>query len=103
MEEDEPLLVTPIERAGNRPVLFLGGDRKLTMFLSMGCAILVFTFPSWLDFALALLLWFVMLFFFRAIAKADPLMVPVYFRSKLYPAYSPARSTPRAPSYPQFK
>ena len=88
------LRVTPIHRAGNRPHLFLGGDRELVMFTGVLAFALVFAAQDWAATLFGSLLWLTALYFFRRMAKADPKLRHVYLRHRRYRAYYPARSTP---------
>jgi len=88
------LRVTPIHRAGNRPHLFLGGDRELVMFTGVLAFALVFAAQDWTATFFGSALWLTALYFFRRMAKADPKLRPVYLRHRRYRAYYPARSTP---------
>lgn len=83
-----------IHRVGNRHNLFMGGDRELVMFSGLLAFALIFTAQEWIAMAFGLALWFVSLFLFRLMAKADPRMRSVYLRHRRYKAYYPPRSTP---------
>ena len=88
------LRTIPIRRCGNRPSLFMGGDRELVMFLGLLSAILVFAAQDWLAAIFGFALWFLALKGLRLMSKADPYMRAVYLRQRGYQAYYPARSTP---------
>jgi type IV secretory pathway TrbD component len=88
------LRVTPIHRSGNRPNLFLGGDREMVMFTGVIAFALVFSAQDWTATAFGAGLWVAALHLFRLMAKADPMMRPVYLRHRRYQVYYPARSTP---------
>jgi len=88
------LRTIPIRRAGNRPNLFMGGDRELVMFSGLLAFALVFSAQEWKATIFGLLLWFSSLFLFRLMAKADPRMRDIYMRHRKYKTYYPARSTP---------
>jgi type IV secretion system protein TrbD len=83
-----------IHRAGIRPHLFLGGDRELVLFT--GLIAFSLTVPSfqWASIVTGIVLWLVVLFLLRKMAKADPLMRHVYLRQLRYGRYYPARSRP---------
>ena len=83
-----------IHRAGTRPHLFLGGDRELVLFT--GLIAFALTVPSfqWASIVTGILLWLVVLYLLRKMAKADPLMRHVYLRQLRYGRYYAARSTP---------
>ncbi|AMV15193.1 TPA: conjugal transfer protein TrbD [Legionella pneumophila] len=88
------LRTIPIRRCGNRPSLFMGGDRELVMFSGLLSAILVFAAQDWLAALFGFALWFLSLKGLRLMAKADPYMRAVYLRQRGYQAYYQARSTP---------
>ncbi|CZP17699.1 TPA: conjugal transfer protein TrbD [Legionella pneumophila] len=84
----------PIRKCGNRPNLFMGGDRELVMFSGLLSAILVFAAQDGLAALCGIALWFLSLKGLRMMAKSDPFMRAVYLRQRSYQAYYPARSTP---------
>lgn len=88
------LRTIPIRRCGNRPSLFMGGDRELVMFSGLLSAILVFAAQDWLAAIAGIVMWFLSLKGLRLMAKSDPYMRAVYLRQRRYQAYYPARSTP---------
>jgi len=88
------LCTVPIRRAGNRPNLFMGGDRELVMFSGVLSFALIFSAQEYRATAFGLLLWFTTLYACRLMAKHDPLMRQVYLRHRRYRRYYPARSTP---------
>jgi type IV secretion system protein VirB3 len=99
---------TPIRRAGNRKVLFMGGERELVMLSGLCAAVLIFIGQTLASTLYGLGLWFAALGFLRKIAKADPEMSKVFWRSLNYKGqsvldpntglmirgYFPPRSTP---------
>lgn len=88
------LRTIPIRRAGNRPGLFLGGDREMVMFSGLLAAILIFTTQNWLAFFAGAGFWIFALWVLRLMAKSDPQLRKVYLRHRRYKPYYPARSTP---------
>lgn len=88
------LRTIPIRRSGNRPSLFMGGDRELVMFSGLLSSILVFAAQDWLAFLCGVVMWFLSLKGLRMMAKSDPQMRAIYLRQRRYQAYYPARSTP---------
>ena len=88
------LRATPIHRAGNRPHLFLGGDREGVMFTGVLAFALVFAAQDWLATGFGCALWLTALTLFRRMAQADPLLRTVYLRHRRYALYYPPRSTP---------
>ena len=85
------LRTVPVHRAGNRPNLFLGGDRELVMFTGLLAFALIFSAQELRATAFGVGLWVVALFLFRLMAKADPRMRHVYMRHRRYKAYYPAQ------------
>ena len=83
-----------IHRAGNRPNLFMGGDRELVMFTGLIAFALIFSAQELQATLFGLMLWFGTLYLLRKMAKADPLMRFIYLRHRRYKRYYPARSTP---------
>lgn len=88
------LRTVPIRRAGNRPNLFMGGDRELVMFSGLLSAALIFSAQEWKATLFGLLLWFAALYLLRLMGKSDPMMRKVYLRHRRYKSYYPPRSTP---------
>ncbi|WP_412058707.1 conjugal transfer protein TrbD [Bartonella sp. DGB2] len=85
---------TPIHKAGNRPNLFMGGDRELVMLSAVLAGTLVFSAQELKATIFGVLLWFVSLYICRLMAKSDPQLRYVYLRHRQYEKYYPARSTP---------
>ena len=88
------LRTVPIRRSGNRPNLFMGGDRELVMFSGVLAFALVFSAQELKASIMGVALWVVSLFLLRLMAKADPMMRFVYWRHRRYKNFYPARSTP---------
>lgn len=88
------LRTIPIRRAGNRHNLFMGGDRELVMFSGLLAFALIFASQTWFATLAGVALWFGALFALRLMAKADPMMRPIYMRHRRYAKFYPARSTP---------
>lgn len=88
------LRTVPIHRAGNRPNLFMGGDRELVMFCGLLSGALIFSAQEWGATIFGVLLWIIALYLLRLMAKADPRMRTVYMRHRRYKSYYPARATP---------
>jgi len=72
----------------------MGGDRELIMFAGLCAFALIFNSQDIRAAAIGLVIWFASLFSCRRMAKSDPLMRQVYFRSLKYKKYYPARATP---------
>ena len=62
----------PIRRIGNRPSLFMGGDREGVMFTGIISAVLIFAAQEFYTVIEGIALWIIALFVFRALAKSDP-------------------------------
>jgi type IV secretion system protein TrbD len=84
----------PIRRAGNRPNLFLGGDREAVMFVGMLSSILILLSQDVRAIVAGIVMWVACLSGLRKAAKADPYMLTVYQRSTKYRRHYAARSTP---------
>ena len=83
----------PIRRAGNRPSLFMGGDREMVMFSGLLSAVLIFAAMDWLALILGIALWVGSLWALRHMAKSDPMMRKIYLKARQYSNYYPARSS----------
>ncbi|HWF59623.1 MAG TPA: conjugal transfer protein TrbD [Nitrospira sp.] len=83
----------PIRRVMHRDNLFLGGDRELVLFCGAVAFALVFTAQELRAGVVGVSLWFLLLYFLRLMAKADPKLRYVYLRQLIYKPYYPARST----------
>jgi type IV secretory pathway TrbD component len=88
------LRTLPVRRAGNRPNLFLGGDRELMMFAGLLAFTLIVAAQDRLATVAGSVLWFATAFALRRMAKRDPKLRQVYLRHRRYRRYYPARSTP---------
>jgi type IV secretory pathway TrbD component len=88
------LRTTAMQRALNRPNLFLGGERELVLtsgLLCFGLAISSVNLPTTL---VGLILWFIIIALLRMMAKADPMMSRVYLRQLRYRLHYAPRSRP---------
>jgi type IV secretory pathway TrbD component len=88
------LRTIPIRRAGNRPHLFMGGDRELVMFTGVLAFALIFAAQELSATVYGILMWLTALYLFRLMAKHDPQMRHVYLRHRRYREYYGPRSTP---------
>jgi len=88
------LRTIPIRQSGNRPNLFMGGDRELVMFSGLLAFTLIFSAFEFKATLFGIVLWAFALYALRLMAKNDPLLRQVYLRHRKYNAYYPARSTP---------
>jgi type IV secretion system protein VirB3 len=86
--------VAPVYQSVIRPLLFLGGDRELTMMTGLLCASAVFAVQTWQSVMWGVGVWTIALYFLRLMAKSDPLLRDIYLRHVAYKAFYPARSTP---------
>lgn len=82
-----------IYKFGWRPILFLGADRQLTIFLSFFCGIIIFYSFNILVITITLFIWIINMFFLRMMAKSDPLMREVYKNHIKYKSVYLAKST----------
>lgn len=88
------LRTVPIRQSGNRPNLFMGGDRELVMFSGLLAFALIFSAFELKATLFGIVLWVFALFALRLMAKHDAQLRQVYLRHRLYQPYYPARSTP---------
>ena len=88
------LRTIPIRRSGNRPNLFLGGDRELVMVAGLLAFTLVVAAQDWGAAMAGTGLWVLALYLCRLMAKHDPKLRHVYLRHRLYRRYYPARTSP---------
>ena len=88
------LRTIPIRQSGNRPNLFMGGDRELVMFSILIAATSIFVAMELKATLFGIALWTFALFALRLMAKNDPHLRHVYLRQYRYKKYYPARSTP---------
>ncbi len=88
------LRTIPIRQSGNRPNLFMGGDRELVMFSILIAATSIFVAMELKATLFGIALWSFALFALRLMAKNDPQLRHVYLRQYRYKKYYPARSTP---------
>jgi len=76
----------------NRPNLLMGADRKLVLFAAtMSAAIAISAMALW-SICVGVVIWPFALQVFRMMAKADPLMFPVYLKHVQYLKSYPAKS-----------
>lgn len=88
------LRMTEVRRALHRANLLMGGERELVMFTALVAGGLIVTAQTWIATLVGLGLWFGLIGFLRAMAKADPRLSHVYTRHLQYQPYYPARSRP---------
>lgn len=77
-----------------RPNLIMGCDRDLFFFSGLAAFILIALSQNWTAAFIGAFIWFSALALLQRMAKADPLMRPVYLRHRRYQTYYPPRSTP---------
>lgn len=85
---------TPFYRALHRPNLFLGGERELVMSTAVLCFSLAVSSQTLPAIIACSAIWLISLFFFRWMAKIDPMLFRVYMRHLNYKDYYPPRATP---------
>jgi type IV secretory pathway TrbD component len=88
------LRTIPIRQSGNRPNLFMGGDRELVMFSGLLAFTLIFSAFEFKAFVFGVILWTFALYVLRLMAKNDPQLRQVYLRHRKYKEYYAPRSTP---------
>lgn len=96
MSEFNELLKTPLYRAMNRPSLFMGGDRELTLSTLLFGFTFVFVSLKPLIILITVLMVSAVITMLRIMAKADPQMKDVYMRHRKYKAHYRPNSTPFA-------
>lgn len=92
MEKAE-LKQNPVRKSLLTPILFMGGERELSLVTIMVSAALIVFIQTWLAFFTGLLLWFVALPLLRSMAKKDTQMSKIYRRSLNYQKFYPAASS----------
>lgn len=88
----------PIRRAGNRPTLFMGGDREMVMFSGVLAFALIFSAQKTVAVIFGITLWALSLYLLRLMAKSDPQLRHVYLKHRKYQRYYPAYSGVHAQS-----
>ena len=81
-----------IHQSANRPNLLLGGGRELVLVMVMIAGGLAFSLASWWGIGLAVVLWIGSMGALQRMAKADPLLRPVYLRHIRYAEFYPVKS-----------
>lgn len=85
-----PLRSLDIYQALSRPNLIMGADRELVLLTGLLTLVLVFVVLTLPAAMLGLAVWITMVALLRSMAKADPLMRPIYLRHIRYRArYAP--------------
>ena len=97
------LRTIPVRQSGNRPNLFMGGDRELVMFSILIAATSIFAAMEIKTTLFGIALWIFALFALRLMAKHDPHLRHVYLRQLRYKKYYPARSTPFTVNSPRME
>lgn len=82
-----------IYRFGWRPMLFLGADRELTIFLSLFCGIIIFYSFNIVVIIITVLIWFINMSFLKMMAKSDPHLRIVYRNHIKYKSIYLAKSS----------
>lgn len=95
---DAPLREARIMRLGSRQALILGCDRRLIILSLILIAMFVWGQSTVWSAVVSAILYPFLLWAFRAMAKADPMMFDVATRAMLYKRFYPAKSTPWNPS-----
>ncbi|MES2208056.1 MAG: conjugal transfer protein TrbD [Pseudomonadota bacterium] len=88
----EELRRVPIHRSLNRPQLLAGADRELAIMSGVISAMFIFSIVQiWAIFA-GIIFWIIAFYILRLLAKADPLMRPIFIRYQIYQRYYPAQA-----------
>ena len=90
---------TPFFQSINRPNLLMDADRELVLFAAMISAMLAFSAMTWWAIVMAVIFWPAATWALRKMAKADPLMRPVYIKHVNYRDYYPAKSSLQSVDY----
>lgn len=86
----------PIHQSLHRPELVLGGERTPVMLcslLSFMTGVVGLVSFSWLVVTLTIFFWLFVVWMFRRMAKADPIMTKVWARHVGYGHFYPARTS----------
>jgi len=95
MSEYDPNELKPnvVRKSLLTPILFMGGERELSLMVIMVSVVMIIFVQTWTAFFSGIVLWFVAMPLLRAMAKKDTQMSQVYKRSLNYQTYYPASST----------
>ncbi|MDI2113891.1 conjugal transfer protein TrbD [Commensalibacter nepenthis] len=85
---------TPIYRALHRANLLMGGERKPVLLLIMATVGLAVTSMNLIAIVVSIFMWITGIFCLRMMAKSDPFMIGIYFKSIKYKGYYYPRSKP---------
>jgi type IV secretion system protein VirB3 len=88
------LAAKPFPRVLSRHNLVLGGEREPVLISAITCGMLAIPTMNLIGITSGAVAWVVALQVWRAMAKADPQMTRVWFRSLRYRGYYPAFSRP---------
>ena len=92
MSEDE-LKLNPVRKSLHIPILFMGGERELSLLSILFSCVLILFVQTLAAFITGILLWFLSIPLLRKMAKKDDKMSLVYRRSVNYQKYYPHSST----------
>jgi Type IV secretory pathway, TrbD component len=82
-----------IYRFGWRPMLFMGADRELTIFLSLFCGIIIFYSFNIIVIIITIVIWFINMSFLKMMAKSDPQLRHIYRNHIKYKSIYLAKSS----------
>lgn len=92
MSEDE-LKFNPVRKSLLVPMLFMGGERTLSLLAILFACVLILFVQTFIAFVAGILLWVLSIPLLRKMAKKDDKMSLVYQRSLNYQKYYPATGT----------
>lgn len=90
----DELIQVPFHRALHRSNLIWGGDRKAMIFTLFLVGIMIIPALNMVSFIVGLSFGGIVIYALRQMAKADSMMLEVYFRQVRYRDYYPAHSRP---------
>ena len=82
-----------IYKFGWSSVLFMGADRELTLITAFSCFVVSIYSFSFIIIGVSIIVWMIMFYFLRLMAKSDSLMRLIYIKHIKYKKYYYAKST----------
>ena len=90
----DKLQINTVRKSLLTPMMFMGGERELSLMLILISVVLVVLIQTWTALFLGSALYVCAMPLLRIMGKKDPQMSKVYQRSLAYQSYYPAASTP---------
>lgn len=88
----EEIRRVPIHRSLNRVHLLAGVDRELALLVGLISIAFIMVIMTLWAIAFGVLVWMIGFYLLRRLAKADPLMRPLFIRYQIYQKYYPAQA-----------